>query len=81
MVFHFIHKASKTIDCLKMLYGTQIVNTLEKADGSGGEGILSFHRKKPAESSYCVCVCGGGDHMTPYTDLHAYIYGVQALGY
>lgn len=63
-----------------MLYGTRIVNTLEKADGSGGEGI----RKKPAESSYWGVGGGVGgrkDHMTSYTDLHAYIYGVQALGY
>lgn len=76
MVFHFIHKASKTIDCLKMLYGTQIVNTLEKADGSGGEGILSFHRKKPAESSYRVCVCGGGT-----TWLHTQIYMHTFMGF
>lgn len=43
-----------------MLYGTRIVNTLEKADGSGGEGVLSFHRKEPAESSYCGGEEGGG---------------------
>lgn len=62
-----------------MLYGPQIVISLEKADGSGGEGILLFTGRNLVQNQ--ATVQRGGGHMTSYTDLHAYIYGVQALGY